>query len=1017
MSQSGPQASSHSPLTPSWLDHLAALGWRVLVTVALGVVVLWLATVLGTVTISVLVAGIIAATFAPIAGWLRGRGWSRTKTAAAVTLGAILSITAVIVLIAVAFIPFIPEVIAAIQAAVVKVQADLAASGASSTAIADAEQQLQTWLTTHISSIVATIGSVVTVAILGGILLFFLLQDGDKAWVWTIQAASDWRRERITSSGDDALQRVGGYLRGTAVLAALHAASDLVFMFLLGVPLAAPLAVLVFFGGFIPYVGGFVTTIIVLLVAYSAVGPQAAIVLFILIAITNVILNNLVRPVVYGTTVHIHPAVVLIALPAGATVAGIVGLFVAVPVVAFITAVAGALIAVIEPEQTDPGLRTGLVPGWLDRVAQWSWRLLVGAALMGFVIAVVIQVPLVVVPVVLAIVLAATFLPLVDRLLQRGWGRNRAALAITGGAFLIITAVLVATTFVLVVQLQPIVAQASAGASKVASSAPAALGGVQSATTEASGTLIKAGATVVAGSASLVIIVVLATLLTFYFLRDGSRAWAALMTRLAPWRRTDVDAAGTRAAGVLGGYMIGTGAISLFGAATQFLIMIVLGLPLALPLAVLSFFGGFIPYIGSFITTGIAFLVTVAVGSPQDIVDHGHLHDRVQHRPGQRRGPDRLRQGRQPPPGNRPDGNPGRGGAGRDHRDVPRRAVRWGRRGDLADRAARLRRRAARGRRARAPVRARYIAPGRRRPGGRPRHLAGETRGRSRFHPLWMMRSFAAGPLKSVRWARGREVREKGNQMAAPAAKKTPSWLLNGLLPIDPARVPTEIIAGCTLAALAIPEVMGYTKIAGTPVITGLYTILLPVLAFALFGLVAPPRRRRGLGDSAAIMATGLLAMGLTADSTQYVELASLAALMCAVLLVAARLLKLGFIANFLSRSVLIGFLTGVGIQVAMGQFGGLFGVSEGSGTTLEKFANALRAIPTETNVPTLIVSIAVLVTIVGLERVNKKIPGALLAVVGSIVDQLLLRPRRPRRHGPRAPCRAGCPRSACRPR
>jgi SulP family sulfate permease len=220
--------------------------------------------------------------------------------------------------------------------------------------------------------------------------------------------------------------------------------------------------------------------------------------------------------------------------------------------------------------------------------------------------------------------------------------------------------------------------------------------------------------------------------------------------------------------------------------------------------------------------------------------------------------------------------------------------------------------------------------------------------------------------------------------MSAPAARKSPSWLLNGVLPIDPARVPTEIIAGCTLAALAIPEVMGYTKIAGTPVVTGLYTILLPVLVFALFG----SSRHLVVGAdsaSAAIMATGLLALGLTADSTQYVEAASLTALMCSVLLIAARLLKLGFIANFLSRSVLIGFLTGVGIQVAMGQFGGLFGVSEGSGTTLEKLANALRAIPTETNVPTLIVSIAVLVTIVGLERVNKKIPGALLAVVGSI--------------------------------
>ena len=107
---------------------------------------------------------------------------------------------------------------------------------------------------------------------------------------------------------------------------------------------------------------------------------------------------------------------------------------------------------------------------------------------------------------------------------------------------------------------------------------------------------------------------------------------------------------------------------------------------------------------------------------------------------------------------------------------------------------------------------------------------------------------------------------------------------------------------------------------------------------------------------------------------------------MAGVALIAARLLRLGFIANFLSRSVLIGFLTGVGIQVAMGQVAGMFGVSDGSGTTLEKFANTLRAIPTETSVPTLVVSISVLVIILGLERVNKAIPGALIAVVGTIV-------------------------------
>jgi sulfate permease, SulP family len=214
--------------------------------------------------------------------------------------------------------------------------------------------------------------------------------------------------------------------------------------------------------------------------------------------------------------------------------------------------------------------------------------------------------------------------------------------------------------------------------------------------------------------------------------------------------------------------------------------------------------------------------------------------------------------------------------------------------------------------------------------------------------------------------------------------------LFAGLLPIDRGRLPLDVIAGATLAALAIPEVMGYAKIAGTPVVTGLYTLLLPIFAFAILG----SSRHLVVGaDSAtaAILATGLLATGAAAGSPQYVELASLAALMCGVALIGARLLKLGFIANFLSRSVLIGFMTGVGIQVAMGQVAGIFGVDAGSGTTLEKFANTLRAIPTETSVPTLVISIAVLAVILGLARVNRAIPGALIAVVGAIAASYFL--------------------------
>ncbi len=224
----------------------------------------------------------------------------------------------------------------------------------------------------------------------------------------------------------------------------------------------------------------------------------------------------------------------------------------------------------------------------------------------------------------------------------------------------------------------------------------------------------------------------------------------------------------------------------------------------------------------------------------------------------------------------------------------------------------------------------------------------------------------------------------------ARPTRRHPKPILGGLLPIDRALLPREIAAGATLAALAIPEVMGYTKISGTPVVTGLYTLLLPVLAFAIFG----SSRHLVVGaDSAtaAILAIGIGGMAAT-GSTQYVELASLAALMCAGLLLAARVLRLGFIANFLSRSVLVGFLTGVGVQVAMGEIAGMFGVAKGSGGTLDKLAHALSEIAAgHTNVPTLAVAVAVLVVVVGLGRVSRRVPGALIAVAGAIVASAVL--------------------------
>ena len=207
--------------------------------------------------------------------------------------------------------------------------------------------------------------------------------------------------------------------------------------------------------------------------------------------------------------------------------------------------------------------------------------------------------------------------------------------------------------------------------------------------------------------------------------------------------------------------------------------------------------------------------------------------------------------------------------------------------------------------------------------------------------------------------------------------------LFQGLLPIDPKQVPAEIIAGITLAALAIPEVMGYTKIAGTPVITGLYTMLVPMVLFAIFG---SSRHLVVSADSAtaAILAAGLAGLA-SVGTDEYVALASVLAIMAAIFLFIARVIGLGFLADFLSSTVLVGFLTGVGIQVAAGQIGGMLGL-EGTGHgTIGKIVADLQHIG-ETNFYAVGIAAAVLLTILGLKRISPKIPGALIAVVGALV-------------------------------
>jgi sulfate permease, SulP family len=206
--------------------------------------------------------------------------------------------------------------------------------------------------------------------------------------------------------------------------------------------------------------------------------------------------------------------------------------------------------------------------------------------------------------------------------------------------------------------------------------------------------------------------------------------------------------------------------------------------------------------------------------------------------------------------------------------------------------------------------------------------------------------------------------------------------LFRGIPALDRTRVVRDVLAGVSLAAMNVPQVLGYTRIAGTPVVTGLYTLLLPPLAFATFG---SSRYLVVAADSAtaAILAGGLSPLAQT-DSGPYVAMAAMVALLTAGALLLARLFRLGFLADFLSQTVLVGFLTGVGFQVGIAMLGEMLGVPVESHRTVRQLVEVVHGLP-HAHLPTCLVTVAVIAIVWGARRTASRVPGPLVAVVAAI--------------------------------
>jgi len=335
-------------IVPRWLHQLGGWSWRLLV---FGVVAYWTLrwlVLLRAVVLPVLIALLVTALLSPLKKRLTD---VRVPNILASWLVLVAGFAFVVGLIAVASFFIGNELADTAQWEETRdeLRTWLQDGPANLTAdeVADFEDRGRNWLTSGAGG-VSSDRARLLVELIGGfflsvILTFFFVKDGAQLWSWITDRFSPRRRDSVRRAGFNAFAALRGYVRGVAITGVIDAVLIGAVLLTAGVPLALPLAVLTFFGAFFPIVGATVVGGAGALVALVANGPRTAIIVAAATLIIQQLEGDLIMPAVMRRTVNLHPAVVLVALAVGATLGGIAGAFVAVPVAAMFAAGARSL--------------------------------------------------------------------------------------------------------------------------------------------------------------------------------------------------------------------------------------------------------------------------------------------------------------------------------------------------------------------------------------------------------------------------------------------------------------------------------------------------------------------------------------------------------------------------------------------------------------------------------------------------------------------------------------------------
>lgn len=329
---------------PIWNDRLGRWSIRALQLLVLAIaagLAIWGLLQVKLLVIPVLIALILAAAAAPLIGWLRSRGVRPILAAWITLLGTLLVLGGVVTLLVLAVRSQWPRLVDSANEGFDDLQAWLADLPLP----IDAEQleAARTAIVDFVTSAEFGAGAIAGVsaatefiagALLVLVVLFFFLKDGDRIWNFFLRPFDGVRLERGRRVGVTSVKVLGGYVRGTAIIALVDAVAIGIALAILQVPLALPLAVVVFLGAFIPLVGATVAGILAALVALVANGPVVALIVVAVVIAVNQLEGDLLQPVVMAQSLKLHPLVILVALTAGTILGGIVGAVLAVPIAA-----------------------------------------------------------------------------------------------------------------------------------------------------------------------------------------------------------------------------------------------------------------------------------------------------------------------------------------------------------------------------------------------------------------------------------------------------------------------------------------------------------------------------------------------------------------------------------------------------------------------------------------------------------------------------------------------------------